>query len=253
MIENKPQRIKHDYTNEVEVKSLAIREKNKFYNSGTPELNSEINALLTEYMQTKDIHLRDLIIELSRKTQVDAKSHERFGEIVLLMIRKILTKPNYSGYSWSDEFYSNACYRVFKYIHNFDCDKKSDRTGNSVSAFSYITQIIMMSIIEVINKNNKVQKELEKLSSMHDADLGLFPSSQNESTLNTFEDIEETEIIIDYEFKKLVNEIEKYANEYKNLKIYYPKDYLIGFDEYSEIEKILKAHKGNISISKLKI
>lgn len=248
----KPQRIKHDYTNEIEVKSLSIREKNKFYNIGTQEFNSEINSLIAEYAISKDAALKEQIIELSRKTQVDNQSHERFGEIVLLMIRKILTKPNYSGYSWSDEFYSNACYRVFKYIHNFDCDKKSDRTGNSVSAFSYITQIIIMSIIEVINKNNKIQKELEKISSAHNADLGLFPSSQNATTRDNFREEEDVEIIVD-DFTRLVDEIAKYEKLHKNIKIYYPKSYLIGFEEYSEIEKILKSHKGNISISKLKV
>lgn len=244
------ERIKHDYTNEVELKSLVIRERNKHLNTGSLENNELINALIQQYLETKDPKLKDTILEVSKETQIDSKSHERFGEIVLLMIRKILTKPNYSGYSWADEFYSNSCYRVFKYIHNFDCDKKSERTGQSVSAFSYITQIIVMSILEVINRNNKAQKELDAYAEIHDSDMGII-SSKNESTY-TYEESPCKEIILE-SVESLKDSITEVLKKTKgDLKIYYPKDYVLSFDEYAEIRPLIK-QKRNVSLIKLKI
>lgn len=248
-------KIRHDYTNEVELKSLSMRERNKHNSIGTTDANAEINNLILEYVKTKDLKVKDKILELSKITQIDKDSHERFGEIVLLMIKRILTKPNYSGYSWTDEFYSTACYRVFKYIHNFDADKKSERTGNSVSAFSYITQIITMSILEVINKNNKTQKELDRYAEIHDSEFGLNPQTKNESTYMP-EVSSDLEYIVDYEFDSLKTEIIKILNESEgNIKVYYPKDYNLSFDEYAEIQGIIKEnHKSRcISIIKLKI
>lgn len=249
-MENKRQ--KHDYTNEVELKSLVIREKNKALGEGTEGNNALINDLIKEYIKNKSTQLRDTIIELSKQTTIDSASHERFGEIILLMIRRILTKPNYSGYSWTDEFYSNSCYRVFKYIHNFDCDKVSKKTGQSVSAFSYITQIIMMSILEVINKFNKIKSENEKIALNQSIELGI-ETSQNQSTLVEDATLAK-DIIIDYEFKSLSDELRKIVEtQTEDVNVYYPKSYMITFDEYAVIKEILKGNKFNTSIIKLKI
>ena len=248
----KPQRQRHDYTNEVELKSLVIRERNKALKQGTESNNELINDLISQYLKTKDTKIRDSIIELSKQTTIDKESHERFGEIILLMIRRILTKPNYAGYSWVDEFYSTSCYRIFKYIHNFDCDKTSKRTGQSVNAFSYITQIITMSILEVINKFNKAKTETEKMAKMHNIEHGI-EVSQNESTYTTEKQVSK-DIIIDYDFGALHEELKKIVNEQNcDINVYYPKDYLISFDEYAIIQEILKGNKFNTSLIKLKI
>ena len=247
----KPKRIRHDYTNEVELKSLAMREKNKFYNVGTQDANAEINSLIQEYLATKDPKLKDIIFDLSKDTQIDKNSHERFGEIVLLMVKKILTKPNYSGYSWVDEFYSTSCYRVFKYIHNFDFEKKSKRTNQGVSAFSYITQIIIMSILEVINKNNKSKKDAERYAEMHNSDFGIYGQSKSESTY--MHEIEPAkEIIIEKIENSLYDEIVKIQKSNDcDIKIYYPHSYIISFDEFAKIKPLLKA-KNSTSIIKLR-
>lgn len=246
------ERIKHDYTNEIELKSLVIRERNKHLKTGSLDLNNTINELIKEYIVSKDSNLKNEILEKSQITQIDKNSHERFGEIVLLMIKRILTKPNYSGYSWQDEFYSTACYRVFKYIHNFDCTKKSERTGNSVSAFSYITQIIVMSILEVINRNHKHSEELEKYASLHNADYGITEESKNSSTYNE-NTIQEKEIIIENIENPLYENLREITSkESGDLKIYYPKDYSISFDEYSKIQEITRG-KRCISLIRLKV
>ena len=76
------------------------------------------------------------------------------------MIKKILTKPQFSGYSFKDDFYSDASYKILKYIHNFDHTKKSKITGLYVNAFSYVSQIIHNSIIYIIGEHKKYNSRL---------------------------------------------------------------------------------------------
>lgn len=84
----------------------------------------------------------------------------RFGEMLLLLINKILTQPKFSSYSYKDEFISNSIEKVFLYgIHNFNPDKVSKVNNKPVKAFAYLTQIITNSIIATINEK-KAEKEL---------------------------------------------------------------------------------------------
>lgn len=247
----KPKRLTHDYTNEVELKSLLMREKNNYDDTGTESLNLDINSLITEYKNNKTQELKTKIIEMSKITRIDKTSHEIFGSIILLMIHKILTKPNFSGYSWRDDFFSTACYRVFKYLHNFDYNKKSERTGVEVSAFSYITQIITMSILEVINRNNKHSKELEEYSNKLSRDFGLEVQSIKTSDIEIENQV--VDCIIDYSFDKLSDaiQLEIKKNNGKELKIYYPKEYKITYDEYAIISEILKTNEKPVSLLRL--
>lgn len=84
----------------------------------------------------------------------------KFGEMLLLLINKILTQPKFSSYSYKDEFISNAIEKVFLYgITNFNPDKLSKVNNKPVKAFAYLTQIITNSIIATINAK-KAEKEL---------------------------------------------------------------------------------------------
>ena len=242
----------HDYTNEVELKSLVIRERNSSLNIGTTNANKIINELNKQYKLSKDPELKQRILKLSSETRIDKESHEKFGEIILLMIKKILTKPNFSGYSWVDEFYSTSCYRVLKYLHNFDYTKKSERTGQEVSAFSYITQIIMMSILETINRNNKLSKDLEGYTEKLSRGFDIYKESKNQSKIEE-EKPECIEHFIDYEFKSLPAVIREVIREHKGkeIRIYYPKDYRITYDEYSGISEELKKSKLPVSLIRL--
>ena len=90
------------------------------------------------------------------------------------MIKKILTKPQFSGYSFKDDFYSDASYKILKYIHNFDHTKTSKITGLHVNAFSYVSQIIHNSIIYIIGEhkkyNSRLQDEYEKYKALTGGD-----------------------------------------------------------------------------------
>jgi len=181
----KPKRQKHNYTSELELKSLLIRSKNKrlFKNTESSQKNTRINRQINRYIKTytklnnkkyekfseklqKRKHLKtymkNRIISLSESVFIDFDSNERFGNVILLMIKSILTKPNFSGYTYQTEFYSDAISKILKYLHNFDHTLISKITKTNVNSFAYISQIIHNSIIFVINKKKKEQNDINK-------------------------------------------------------------------------------------------
>lgn len=247
-------RMKHDYTNELELKSLAIREKNLKLNLGSEDpdgsINEDLDIKIKEYVKTKDPDLKDYIISISEGVKISPKSHEYFGSIVILMIKKILTKPNFSGYTWQDDFYSDACYRVFKYIHNFDHTLKSKITNQSVSCFSYISQIIHNSILAIINEKNKKDKELENLACMYNSEYDIHNESRNVSTIDFVNDLSVDYVIPNFNLKMVENILDTTENKYKNINIKYNEGF-ISFDDYAELKNVLSNFKHfNVNLTK---
>lgn len=263
---------KNNYTCELELKSLLIRIKNDRLYDLPKQKNNQINKYIKWYKSITDKKyddykkftrvknkLRNKIIELSEKTSIDEKSYERFGAIVLLMIKNILRKPQFSGYTYKDEFYSDAVYKILKYLNNFDHKIISEKSGNPVNAFAYISQIIHNSIIFVINTKKKEQEKIKK----HIQDLNMdnlinFYNITGDDTELHYERyykpekfVEET-VNIDFIETTLVNEVKKLQDDIERvdkLTIFYPKNYNISFDEYNELKKYLK---GKVSIVKSK-
>lgn len=244
-----PQRMKHDYTNEIELKSLLIREKNNKLN---PELSTEnndlINDLIKEYTKEKSPELKTKIIELSEKTKIDDNSHNIFGKIVLLMIKKILTKPNFSGYSWHDEFYSDACFRVFKYLHNFDHTKVSEINNQEVSAFAYISQIIHNSILFIIGLKNKQTEFNNSLIREHNDVYDIERETLNSSSYES----EHQKPVIEYKINNISEIFKLNFDEDYIYNIKYPKKLIISYDEYYEIKNYLNQNRAIINITKSK-
>lgn len=166
----------HNYTSNLELTSLLIRIKNlraldkQILTKEDYRNNRRLNRYIKVHTKINDTkstpenaskraklkdHLKEVIISLSEKTPCDQKSYNRFGQIVLLMVKKILTRPQFNGYSYKDDFYSDASFKILKYLGNFDHTLISERTGQRVNAFAYITQIIMNSIIAIINTRKR--------------------------------------------------------------------------------------------------
>lgn len=270
---DKNSRQKHDYTCELELKSLLIREKNSklelqnnsirtnkrinelinlFVKLNTDKFQKSLNSKKVKSLQNK---IKDTIIKRSELVSIDRNSHERFGEIILLMIKNILKKPNFSGYTWKEDFYSDATYRVLKYLHNFNHTKTSEKTGQSVNAFSYISQIIHNSIVYIINTNNQEIDITDKLSQTEGEELGIEKVKTLDKT-SISEKINEKFIIQKQDLSNtslfnLLSEFVDSSNYDKdfNYTFEYPKDYLISLDEFAKLRDILK---GNISIIKAK-
>jgi len=256
-----PTRMKHNYTSEMELKSLLIREKNKKENKGVKDerLNSEINELIKEYKNNRSETLKNDIIQKSLSVQIDNNSHENFGRIILLMIKKILTKPNFSGYTWQDEFYSDAIYRIFNYLHNFDYDKTSDVTGQKVNAFAYISQIIHNSIVAIIKSKSKDLEEMHKLFE-HYADISDENIKGNKDITKVKKDAYERALLFEKElpskelFLENINLLYSVNfDEYQEpiINVIYSKNINLTFDDYNNIKEYLKQFK-NKSINLLK-
>lgn len=266
----KKKKQKHNYTSELELKSLLIRIKNKRADIGTPDQNKRINKYVIWHTAINNkkydapakrnklkAKLKERIIELSERTSVDSPSYERFGQIILLMVKNILKKPQFSGYTYRDDFYSDAVYKILKYLHNFDHTLVSERTGNAVNAFAYISQIIHNSILFIINKKKKENDQLKKQINIENLghNLQIKDGEYNNRSMWT-EDDEEKQIVDTVHLteikESLVKEIENLQDRLEGLtrlNVYYPKDYKISFDEYNELQHLLKS---KISIMRAK-
>ena len=271
MKENKPKRQKHNYTSELELKSLLIRIKNKRAGNEDQSLNNRINKYIKLHTAlnnkkykvpakkniTKN-KLKEKVVELSEKCCVDTPSYEQFGKIILLMIKNILKKPQFSGYTYRDDFYSDSIHKILKYLGNFNHLMISERTQQPVNSFAYISQIMHNSILYIINTKKKENANLRKHVGMQD--VGHDYRIKNNEMLNAssyFEEDHETKVtqIIELDQIKdtLVEELEKITSEdgfkRKMVVVKYPKDYLISFEEYDLIKPYLK---GNLSILKVR-
>lgn len=70
------------------------------------------------------------------------------GECILMIAKRLCTKPNFINYSYKDEMISDGIENCMSYIDNFD-PKKSD------NPFAYFTQIIYYAFLRRILKEKK--------------------------------------------------------------------------------------------------
>lgn len=268
MTDQKPKRKKHNYTSELELKSLLIRIKNSRAGIGTTRYNCTINKYVKLHTDLSNLKytdqaanlkkknlrhkVRDRVVELSEVTTVDETSYERFGEIILLMIKNILKKPQFSGYTYKDDFFSDAVYKILKYLHNFDHTLISERSGQKVNAFAYISQIIHNSVLFIINTKKKENERLKQQIKMENLNHNLqLKNYELVSDSMHYEDEESNtieETIRLRNINSLTEELIKLQDEIHRvdrLTVYYPHDYQITFDEYNELKELLH---GKVSI-----
>lgn len=264
---------KHNYTSELELKSLLIRIKNEKECSGFSEKdNTKINKYIKWHTDVNNkkyqypakrnktkTKLKERIVKLSENTEIDKASYERFGHIILLMIKNILKKPQFSGYTYKDDFYSDAIYKILKYLHNFDHNKTSKITGQSVNAFAYISQIIHNSILYILNKKKKEQELLDKQVDMEHLNHNLelkYKTYYNEVEQDDYDkytaanvEILETIVLknVEVDLVTSIQELQDEIERVQKLEIIYPSDYRISFDEYNELKDMLN---GKISIKR---
>jgi hypothetical protein len=282
----KPERQKHDYTTEIELKSLLIRLNNwNKIKTSTPGIhklspsderkNNKINRYIILHTKINNIQeifekdykqrltslkrkLKETIVVISEQTPINKESYEMFGSILMLMIKNILKKPNFSGYSYKDDFYSDSIHKVLKYCHNFNHKLISERTGMEVNAFAYISQVIHNSIIYIIKQKAKEQDNIKDVISLEiiygEIDLRSIHKKADAVKHSQIEELEQVRIKVDSlddtSLSDIIKEIHAEVQEDNTLlktqfTIEYPKTYLITFDEYDLIKPLLK---GNINI-----
>lgn len=143
----------------------------------------EITKFRRDYLTKDLLYLDDIKLTA-------AYSKERFGKMLMLIIKNLAVKPSFSGYTdnWKDEFFGNAIEKVLLYSHNFDEELLSKRTGKKSKAFAYITQICFNAFIAVINDRKRDQKLLKDMVPYETIDG--FKPFVNEAPDNTIKDDE---------------------------------------------------------------
>lgn len=230
----------------------------------TKKLNSDKKTDLIKLKKYIDKHnksknqkykriLRNYIIKISERTIIDKNSYERFGELVLLIIKNILKKPKFSGYTYRDEFYSDSTDKIFRYIKNFNHNLISKITGQPVNAFSYISQYVHNSILFIINTQKAETEAIQNFINSYNAEIS------EESNISKYENISKEYI---KEFtkieSKLITEIkneldnlhQKNLGEYADFIFIYPSDYKINLEEYKEIIKLKENINSTITVKR---
>ena len=270
--------MKHDYTNELELKSLLIRIKNTRKKDGTEKTsktnvrtdletikkNKRINKYIKWYTnilskkfknfkKAKDVqqHLKEKIIKLSEDCLVDKFSYEKFGTIIIKMVNHIMTKGQFRGYSYQDDFVSDSVFKILKYLDNFDHKKISKISNQAVNAFAYISQIIHNAILFVIIKKKKEQDFLHQQIQDQRVVLGL-PIEDYKPDERIYETVELFDIIdLSEQCLNVVEESkEKLKNKNFRLIIEY-NDFSPDIEDYNFIEKFKRTNK-NVIIKKSK-
>lgn len=261
-------RTKHNYTCELELKSLIIMINNSsdlgFDLDNAGKYNNTIRECIKHFKQIDSMQLdgrskielrnrlRDRVVRLSEKTIIDSIGYSQFGSIVLLMIKNILTKPQFSGYTYKPDFYSDASYKILKYLHNFDHKLISERTGQTVNAFAYVTQIIHNSILFVINTNNK---EIEEKSKEYKRQKLVNVVNANKVGTSFFNEYNYKEEKCDLfksfnntDRKQCIQEIEDFfrnidSTKYSKIHIQVPSILEFNIDDFSELQKLKMENK----------
>lgn len=154
-------------------------------------------------------------IEYLKELDIHKQDKKRLGLMILLIIKNLAKKPCFAGYSnnWKDDFYSKGIENCLKYLHNFNEDKISKRTGQKIKAFAYITQIVYMSFISVINERKQEEDKINKLNTnLNNSDN--YPKQNTRSSKFDFELI----LKIDTDILEKVKETIETINEFKKLK-----------------------------------
>lgn len=274
------QRQTHNYTSELELKSLIIRVQNwnkRKVNGEVPLTKDEqrLNRIINRYIiihtkmnnstaaedqckikfNTLKKKIKERVVNLSVQVQIDKASYEAFGAILLLMIKNILKKHQFSGYSYRDDFYSDAIHKTLRYLHNFNHLLISERTGAEVNAFAYISTIIHNSVVFIIKQKAKEQENIKDVISLEisqgDLDLkAVHKKGDFVSAPQTEEQYEYKIKLDDLENISIAESLEKINSEIEaghyikdaRFCIEYPHNYRISFEEYEALKPFLKGH-----------
>lgn len=105
----------------------------------------------TEYVNNKDM-LEEIILCKKNGNKIS----DRLGKMFISISNNFASKPNFNGYSYKDELISNGILACCIAFQNFDPEKSN-------SPFSYFTQVIFHSFLQILNKEKKAQNIRDEL------------------------------------------------------------------------------------------
>jgi hypothetical protein len=167
--------------------------------------------------------------------------------MILLIIDKLLTRPNFVNYNYKNEMKSLAIEHILKYTWKFDPYKKSEITGQYISAFTYITTITFNAFVATINKFNKEQ---DKIKEDYLETQKLFHRDPNRSTYGEEYLLPRKEVIFNHT-DNLFESIQQISLDETEIQIYYPDDYKISVEEYNNITQYSDINNLSLCINPL--
>jgi hypothetical protein len=102
--------------------------------------NKQLFAVIVDY--------RTRVQEAAANDKPKPQIPNYVGECILLIAKRLATKPNFVNYSYRDEMISDGIENCVSYFDNFD-PSKSD------NPFAYFTQIIYYAFLRRIQKEKK--------------------------------------------------------------------------------------------------
>jgi len=211
------------------------------------ELRSEyetLDANDSPGLQKVKRDIRNRIRDLSSKT-FTYRDKNIFGGMVMVVMNKIITRPNFSGYSYKSEMKSLATEHIFKYTWRFASYKQSKISGQHISSFTYISTIIFNAFIATINKQND---ELKKIKLDFLETQKVKHREPNKSSYGKDASTIDKEVNISIINSTLFEEIKKVKIDCKDILIKYSNNYNINMDEYKQISDYIAENNVNISL-----
>lgn len=227
---------------------MKIKNDNLNHSKRTDEIR--IEKYILKHIKSKSQKFKKLlrknIILISERNIINKESYERFGEMVLLIIKNILKKPKFSGYSYRDEFYSDSTDKIFRYLKNFNHKMISERTNQEVNAFSYLSQYVHNSILFIINTKKTEKQEVEKYVNTYNENIRLL---YNETSYISDDNILKLEIeTIKTSLYTDIIALSETFEHHDAIRIHYPEDYIISLQEYTKLTKLKELLNKQISV-----
>jgi hypothetical protein len=109
--------------------------------------------MATHYVDNKQLYkvmveYREAVLKSKAEGTLRPQIPNYVGECILMIAKRLCTKPNFINYSYKDEMISDGIENCISYIDNFD-PSKSD------NPFAYFTQIIYYAFLRRILKERK--------------------------------------------------------------------------------------------------
>jgi len=116
----------------------------------------------------------------------DAPMSNTIGRKILLICQRMMTRPNFIGYSYRDEFVSDAIEICVKYAKNFDPNK----TKNPFGFFSQIAYYAAVHRITKEKKHHHTKAKMVQQAGVHamSDDFHLDSHQSDDDYVNTYRD-----------------------------------------------------------------
>ena len=205
---------------------------------------SELSDTGETGLQKQKREVRDELRQISSYTYT-LRDNELFGRMITAISHGVITRPQFSGYSFTGEMQSLAIQHILKYSHGFKPFKKSSITGQYISAFGYISTICFNAAVATINKFTREQNKAKEDWLEHSK---LIHRDPNQSTYGPdHSDVTRTIKFIELAPGALISKI-KQVTIHEETKFLIPVDYKITEKDHSFVLR----YEYNISIERIK-